>query len=131
MADLAQLQQKYAPVLQAIDRFAPEGAAIQDVSLDGDKLHVKATVPSEVVLNFVWDAIKKVDASFADLHHEITNTGGQTQSYTIKSGDMLSKVAQHFYGNGNLYPEIVKANNLKDPNNVPIGTTLQIPVHTA
>lgn len=131
MADLAQLQQKYAPVLQAIERFAPEGAALQNVALDGDKLYVKATVPSQVVLNFVWDAIKKADPSYSDLHHEIMNTGGETQPYTIKNGDMLSKIAQHFYGNGNLYPAIAKANNLSDPNNVPVGTQLQIPVHQA
>lgn len=129
MADLAQLQEKYAPVLQAIERFAPEGATIQDVALDGEKLYVKATVPSQVVLNFVWDNIKKVDPSYSDLHHEIQNTGGETQPYTIKSGDMLSKIAQHFYGNGNLYELIVKANGINDPNNVPIGTQLQIPIH--
>lgn len=129
MADLAQLQQKYAPVLQSIERFAPEGATIQDVALDGEKLYIKATVPSQVVLNFVWDNIKKVDPSYSDLHHEIQNTGGETQPYTIKSGDMLSKIAQHFYGNGNLYELIVKANGINDPNNVPIGTQLQIPIH--
>ena len=131
MADLATLQQKYAPVLQAIERFAPEGAALQNVALDGDKLLVQATVPSEVVLNFVWDAIKKVDPTYADLHHEIQNTGGPVQTYTVKSGDMLSKIAQHFYGNGNLYPEIVKANNLANPDNVAAGTVLQIPVHNS
>ena len=128
MADLAQLQQKYEPVLQAIDRFAPQGAAIQDVSLEGDKLHVKATVPSQVVLNFVWDAIKKVDPSYSDLQHEIQNTGGAEQPYTIQSGDMLSKIAKHFYGNGNLYSEIVSANNISNPNNVPVGTQIMIPV---
>jgi nucleoid-associated protein YgaU len=131
MADLATLQQKYEPVLKAIDRFAPEGAALQDVSLAGDKLHVKATVPSKVVLEFVWDQIKKVDPTYADLYHEIVNTGGDTQAYTVKSGDMLSKIAQHFYGDGNLYGIIAKANNISDPNKVQVGTQLQIPVHTA
>ena len=130
MADLAQLKQKYQPVLDAIQRFAPEGAALQDVSLAGDKLHIKATVPSQVVLNFIWDTIKKVDPSYADLQHEIVNTGGEAQPYTVKSGDMLSKIAQHFYGNGNLYEEIVKANGIKDPNSVAVGTQLQIPVRS-
>ena len=60
MADLATLQQKYEPVLKAIDRFAPEGAALQNVSLDGDKLYVKATLPSQVTQSFEWDQIKKV-----------------------------------------------------------------------
>ena len=128
MADLATLQQKYEPVLKAIDRFTPEGAALQDVSLDGDKLHVKATLPSQVCLNFVWDQIKKVDATYADLHHELLNTGADTQPYTVKPGDMLSKIAQHFYGDGNLYPLIVKANTISNPNALKAGEQLTIPV---
>ena len=128
MADLATLQQKYEPVLKAIDRFSPDGATLQDVSLDGDKLLVKATLPSQVTLNFVWDQIKKVDATYADLHHELGNTGGDTQPYTVKAGDMLSKIAQHFYGDGNLYPLIVKANNISNPNALKAGEQLTIPL---
>ena len=130
MADLATLQQKYEPVLKAIDRFAPEGAVLQDVSLAGDKLHVKATLPSQVTLNFVWDQIKKVDAQFADLQHELVNTGGQDQEYTVKAGDILGKIAQHFYGDANLYSIITKANNISDPNKVGVGTKLTIPVRS-
>jgi nucleoid-associated protein YgaU len=131
MADLAALQQKWEPVLKAIDRFAPDGATLQDVSLDGEALHVKAAVPSQVVLDFIWDQIKKVDPSYADLHHEIVNTGGDTQPYTIKSGDMLSKISQHFYGDAKYYPLIAESNGIADANNVKIGTTLQIPVRNA
>lgn len=131
MADLATLQQKYQPVLEAIQRFEAEGAQLQNVALDGDKLLVQATVPSQVVLNFVWDAIKKVDPTYADLHHEIQNTGGETQPYTVKSGDMLSKISQHFYGNANLYNVIAQANGISNPDHLPVGTALQIPVHQA
>ena len=61
MANLDQLKQKYAPVIDTIQRFAPYGATIDDVSLDGEKLVLKGTVPSTVVANRVWDNIKKVD----------------------------------------------------------------------
>ncbi len=128
MADLATLQQKYEPVLKAIDRFTPEGAALQDVSLDGDKLHIKATLPSQVTLNFVWDQIKKVDATYADLHHELINTGGDTQPYTVHPGDILGKIAQHFYGDANLYHLIAEHNHITDPNKLSAGTKLEIPV---
>ncbi len=128
MADLATLQQKYEPVLKAIDRFSPEGAVLQDVSLDGDALHVKATLPSQVTLNFVWDQIKKVDASYADLHHELVNTGGETQPYVVKPGDILGKIAQHFYGAASEYTLIAKANNISNPDALQAGTTLEIPV---
>jgi nucleoid-associated protein YgaU len=128
MADLDGLKQKYAPVIEAIQRFVPYGATLQEVSLDGDRLLLKGTVPSTVVANRIWDHIKKVDPTYSDLEHQIATTGGETQPYTIKSGDTLSAISLLFYGNANKYPQIAKANNLADPNNVPIGTTLQLPV---
>jgi nucleoid-associated protein YgaU len=128
MADLEQLKQKYAPVIATIESFVPYGATLEAVDLDGDKLHIKGTVPSQVCANRVWDVIKSVDPTFSDLHHEIGTTGGATQPYTIKSGDTLSHVSKLFYGTPNQYMLIVKENHLPDPNNVKIGTTLQVPV---
>jgi nucleoid-associated protein YgaU len=128
MADLDALKQKYAPVIDSLQRFAPYGATLDAVDLDGEQIHIKGTVPSKVVLERVWDHIKKADPTYSDLKHEIGNTGGDTQPVTIKSGDTLSAISLLFYGNANKYPQIAKANNLADPNNVPIGTTLQLPV---
>jgi nucleoid-associated protein YgaU len=128
MADLDQLKQKYAPVIEMIQKFAPYGAALNSVDLDGEKLHLKGTVPSQVVANRVWDQIKKVDPTYSDLEHEITTSGGAEQPYTIKSGDTLSAISLLFYGNANKYPQIAQANGIADPNKVPIGTTLNLPV---
>jgi nucleoid-associated protein YgaU len=130
MADLNALKQKYSPVTAMIEKFTPYGATLDAVDLAGDQIHIKGTVPSKVVLERVWDQIKKADPTYADLKHEIANTGGDTQPVTIKSGDTLSAISLLFYGNANKYPQIAKANNLADPNNVPIGTTLQLPVLT-
>jgi nucleoid-associated protein YgaU len=126
MADLNQLKQKYAPVIDTIQSFSAEGAKVEDVSQDGDKLHLKASVPSPVIANRVWDAIKKVDPAYADLHHEITTTGS-TQSYTIQSGDNLSKVSKRFYGDPNKYQKIAQANNIADANKIQAGQTITIP----
>jgi nucleoid-associated protein YgaU len=123
MADLDALKQKYAPVIAMIQKFVPYGATLEAVDLAGEQLHIKGTVPDRV-----WDQIKKVDATYSDLKHEIGTSGGATQPVTIKSGDTLSAISLLFYGNANKYPQIAKANNLADPNNVPIGTTLQLPV---
>ncbi len=126
MADLDQLKQKYAPVIQTIESFSAEGAKVEDVSLDGDKLHLKASVPSQVVADRVWDSIKQVDPTYADLHHEITTTGS-TQSYTIQSGDNLSKISKHFYGTPNNYQKIAQANNIANPDKIQAGQTITIP----
>lgn len=49
--------------------------------------------------------------------------------YEIKSGDNLSKIAKHFYGNGNLYNKIFEANKevIKDPNLIYPGQKIRIP----
>jgi hypothetical protein len=92
MADFAALQTKYAPVVDTVKQFEPYGAKFVGSELVGEQYHLVAQVPSQVVENRVWDSIKSVDAQFADLKHEITNTGGAEQSYTIEAGDNLSKV---------------------------------------
>jgi len=73
------------------------------------------------------DAIKKVDPTYADLHHEIATTGPAEQPYTIKSGDTLSAICLKFYGHANKYPQVAEANSV-DANNIPVGTTIQLPV---
>ncbi len=128
MADLEQLKQKYAGVISAIEGFSDLGASVGQVGLDGDKLLLQASVPSTVVANRVWDAIKKADPTYADLHHEIVTSGGAEQPYIIKSGDNLSHVAQRFYGAASKYTDIAKANGLSDPNKIQVGQTINLPV---
>jgi LysM repeat protein len=127
MADLEQLKSKYAGVISTVQEFADLGAKVDQVDLDGDKLHLKGSVPSKVVLNRVWDAIKQADPTYSDLHHEIVNTGADDQPYTVKSGDNLAKIAKHFYGNANKYTEIAKANNISNPDLVKVGQQINLP----
>ncbi len=128
MADLEQLKQKYALVLSTIESFSEFGAKVESVDLAGEQLHIKATVPSKVVANRVWDAIKQCDPSYSDLKHEIVTSGGDTQPYTIKSGDSLSKISKHFYGDANKYPEIAKANGIENPDRIQAGKQINLPV---
>jgi nucleoid-associated protein YgaU len=128
MADQQELQQKYQPVLDEMQKFAEYGAKVDTVDMQGDKLHIKGEVPSTVIANRIWDIIKRVDPTYSDLAHEIATTGGDTQPYTIKSGDTLSAISLLFYGNANKYPEIASANGISNPNSVPLGTVLQLPV---
>jgi nucleoid-associated protein YgaU len=52
-----------------------------------------------------------------------------TQTYTVKKGDSLSKIAEEFYGDPMLYPQIFEANRdiLTDPNKIKPGQVLRIP----
>ena len=128
MADLEQLKQKYSGVISTLEGFSDLGAAVEQVDLDGEKLHLKATVPSTVVANRAWDAIKKADSTYADLHHEIATSGGAEQPYTVQSGDNLSKVAKRFYGDASKYREIAKANGIDDPDKIQVCQNLSLPV---
>jgi nucleoid-associated protein YgaU len=124
MADLfEQLKQKYQPVLDTIQK---EGAELQNLNLDGNQLFLKATVVSEASKNRIWDAIKMVDPKFADLKHDIEVRQG-AQTYTVRPGDTLSKISRDFYGDANKYPQIAKANNLDNPDQIKVGQQLLIP----
>ncbi len=128
MADLEQLKQKYASVLDLFSHFAPQGAQLEQVSLDGNKLLVRGTVPSTVIANRIWDAIKQTDAAYSDLEHQIGMTGGAEQAYTIASGDNLSKVSQYFYGSAKHYTAIAEANGIANPDKIQAGQQIKIPV---
>lgn len=120
---LAQLKQKYQPVLDTIQK---EGAELQNVNLDGNQLYLKATAVSEASKNRIWDAIKAVDPTYADLKHDIQFRQGD-QTYTVEAGDNLSKISKRFYGDPNKYATIVKANNISDPDKIKAGQELIIP----
>ena len=123
MANLDQLKGKYSRVLTTLQQ---EGAQVDAVDLQGEKLHIKATLDSEASKNRVWDAIKACDPTFADLQHEISVRQGD-QMYIVKPGDNLSKISRHFYGDANQYMKIAKANNLDNPDLIKTGQQLKIP----
>jgi nucleoid-associated protein YgaU len=51
------------------------------------------------------------------------------QTYTIESGDSLSKIAKHFYGDASKWRQIFEANRdtIKDPDLIHPGHTIKIP----
>lgn len=53
----------------------------------------------------------------------------ESNFYTVKSGDTLSKIAREVYGDANAYMTIFTANNpmLKDPDKIYPGQVLRIP----
>lgn len=138
MADEQQLKSKYQSVINSIKQES--GAQLQNVHLEGGKLVVRATVPSDAAKNRVWDEIKRIDPGFADLTADITSQGqadaqessrnrSAGQTYTVQSGDTLSKISKQFYGDAGQYQRIFEANRdkLSDPDKVQVGQVLNIP----
>lgn len=138
-----QLKQKYQSVINMMGSL---GIRLQNLNMEGDKLFMRGEAPSQEAKNRLWDQIKLVDASYSDLTADITVnqsaappqtqtaaasvTGGQnSRTYTVQSGDTLSRISKQFYGNVNDYMKIFEANRdqLKDPNQIRPGQQLKIP----
>lgn len=58
--------------------------------------------------------------------------GWASKTYTVQSGDTLSKIAKEFYGNASKYQQIFEANKpmLKDPDKIYPGQVLRIPAES-
>ena len=132
MASLEQLKTKYAPALKMIDE---QGVKLQNLHIQDNKLFIKGAAPNDAAKNEVWTAIKSVDRTYSDLLADITIDPSlpapkpKEQSYTVQSGDTLSKISKQFYGDANRYMKIFDANKdqLKDPNTIKPGQVLRIP----
>lgn len=60
---------------------------------------------------------------------EVDDPKPEAQYHTVVSGDNLSKIAKHFYGDANKYPVIFEANKpmLSHPDKIYPGQVLRIP----
>jgi len=95
------------------------------------KLYIKGTVQTQDQANKIWDALKTIPDWKNEIVADITARGGDVaeETYTVKSGDTLSKIAKHFLGDANAYNDIFEANRdqLSDPDKIKPGQVLKIP----
>lgn len=130
------LRDKYNAGIQAAKGHM-EGAADEREG----KLYFHGTVKTEDEKNRIWDAIKTVP----DWRNEVVADikvvpvaapaakaapAPPVATYTVQSGDTLSKIAKAKLGDANLYREIFEANRdlLTDPDKIKPGQVLKIPV---
>jgi LysM repeat protein len=143
MDRLEELKSKYQAALATIQQ---KGVVLAHLHVQDNKLFIQGSAPSEAIKNEVWTQIKAADAQFSDLTCDLqvdsslpqpqaaaaaaaASGGGAGQTYTVKAGDTLSKIAKEFYGSANDYNKIFEANKdqLSSPDRINVGQELKIP----
>ena len=127
------LRDKYNHAIQTAKGFRMEGSADERAG----KLYFQGTVKNQDEADKIWDAIKTVPDWRNDVVAQLSVAGGgaasgsaaSAQSYTVKSGDTLSKIAKEHLGDANAYMAIFEANRdqLSDPDKIKPGQVLKIP----
>ncbi len=130
------LRSKYDHAIQTAKRLGFDGSAQQE----GDKLNFRGTVRSEDEKNQIWNALKTIpdwqkdvsaDIRVAAQGQPVGTSGAATaeKTYTVKSGDTLSKIAREHLGDANAYHKIFEANRdqLTDPDKIKPGQVLKLP----
>ena len=114
-----------------IDLANQVGVSNLQVNEENDVLQVSGTAPSQEAKQRLWDEYGRLDPDMRSgdliLNIDAGAGGGGEETYTVKSGDTLSKIGQH---HGVAWREIYEAN--KDvigdnPDLIKPGQALRIP----
>lgn len=122
------LQDKYQELIGQANTAGVTGLQVREQ--DG-VLYIDGTAPSATVKDNLWSTYEKIDPEMraADLVMNIAVGvgGGGEQTYEVKSGDSLSKIAKNYPGVS--WQDIYNANKdqIKDPNLIHPGQKLKIP----
>ncbi len=122
------VQEKYVSLLE----LANQNGTTYELSEADGVLNINGTAPSEEAKNQLWAEYERLDPDFkgGDLILNITTgdaaAGGGLGTYTVVSGDSLSKIAGKY---GIQWKAIWDANRdiLKDPDKIYPGQELKIP----
>jgi nucleoid-associated protein YgaU len=119
---------------------ADVGQALQGAGVSVSGLNVKDVGGMTAVYGSVGSEDEKQKAGRAieekvgkiSNHIEVRGAaagGGSARTYTVKSGDSLSKIAKAMYGDASQWKKIHQANTdkIKDPDKIQPGWTLNIP----
>ncbi len=125
------LRETYSYAIQTAKSLGMQGSAEER---DG-KLYFNGTVRTQDEANKIWDAIKTIPSWREEVVADIKAVGPApaaepaSTTYTVKSGDTLSKIAKEHLGNANAYMEIFNLNRdqLSDPDRIKPGQVLKIP----
>ena len=119
---------KYQPVLDLGEQL---GIKDGSVSEENGVLKIKGQANTQYEKNLLWDKIKAVGGdSPSDLKANITVADESVyHRHVVSSGESLSKIAKHYYGDAMKYNKIFEANTnlLSNPDVIHPDQVLVIP----
>lgn len=122
------VKDKYQPVLNLSEKLNFKDG---DVSEDNGVLKVKGQASTQYEKNLLWDKIKEIGGENpSDIKANITVADESVYArHVVKSGESLSKISKHYYGDPMKYKKIFEANSgiLKNPDVIHPDQVLVIP----
>ena len=121
------LQDKYKAL---IDAAKAKGVADLQVREQGGVLYIDGTTSGSADKQALWDIYETLNPDFrdADLILNLSIAAGSAETYIVKSGDNLSKIAKKYPGLS--WKDIYEANTdkIRNPDLIQPGWELKIPV---
>ncbi|NEU07832.1 LysM peptidoglycan-binding domain-containing protein [Flavihumibacter sp. R14] len=121
------IREKYSEVIKLAES---SGVSDLKVNEQNNVLYVSGTASSDEAKQKIWAAYERIDPDMRSgdmvLDIKVSETPGQ-QTYTVKSGDSLSKIAGNY--SGITWQQIFEANKdtISDPDLIQPGQVLKIP----
>jgi nucleoid-associated protein YgaU len=100
------------------------------IRVDGEKVTISGGVDTQANREKIVLLVGNVEGvGSVDDQLKVATPEAEATFYEVKSGDTLSKIAKHFYGDANKYHQIFEANKpmLKDADEIYPGQRLRIP----
>ncbi|HEY0428195.1 MAG TPA: LysM peptidoglycan-binding domain-containing protein [Pyrinomonadaceae bacterium] len=119
------LQEKYQTLIDLANQSGISGLNITE----GDGfIKIEGSAPSADVKKQLWDEYNRIDPEYrsGDLVLNVSAPEATASTYTVQSGDSLSKIGHHY---GISWQQIFEANRdkLDDPDKIYPGQELTIP----
>lgn len=119
---------KYQGVLDLGEQL---GIKDGNVTEEGGVLKIKGEANTPYEKDLIWDKIKAIGGeSASDIKANISVSDSSVyHRHTVKSGESLSKIAKHYYGDAMKYQQIFSSNTniLKNPDVIHPDQVLVIP----
>lgn len=119
---------KYQNVLDLGEKLKIQNG---DVKVEGNKLEIRGTANTQYDKDRLWDEIKASGGENpSDIMADIKVADKTVYArHTVESGESLSKISKHYYGDPMKYNAIFEANKdiLKNPDMIHPGQELVIP----